>query len=107
VSEPEEPIDYGALEDLFADHMKWASLAVNIGEISKQNKALVRDLSGYDSTIAVPLLASLLTVPEYQSNCIRLEILVTLAVVHCRGRKKASIGQAVRWFHQIGKSNCV
>ncbi len=28
-------------------------------------------------------------------------------MAHCRGRKKANIGQAVRWFFQIGKSKCV
>ena len=64
-------------------------------------------LSIYDPTVAVPLLASLLTLPKYQSHCIRLEILVALAVAHCRGQKKANINELIRWFSQIGKSECV
>ena len=99
--------DSDELNAILAEHARWASLFVTIDEISKKNKSLVNDLCRYDPTVAVPLLASLLTVPKYQSHCIRLEILVALAVVHCRGRKKANIGQAARWFSQIGKSQCV
>lgn len=80
---------------------------MGIQEIADDNRALVRDLATYDPRLTVPLLSSLLTLPEYQSHCIRLEILVTLAVVHCKGRKKPNIDQAVRWFFQIGKSRCV
>jgi hypothetical protein len=99
--------DWDKLNAIFAEHTRWANLYVTIEEITKENKSLIHDLSKYDPTVAVPLLASLLTLPKYQSNCIRLEILVALAVAHCRGRKKANIGQAVRWFLQIGKSKCV
>lgn len=99
--------DWDKLNVFFVERMRWTSLSVTIEEIAKENKFLIRDLSGYDPTVAVPLLASLLTLPKYQSHCIRLEILIVLAVVHCRGRKKANIAQAVRWFFQIGKSQCV
>ncbi len=99
--------DLDKLNAFFAERMRWANLHVTIEEIAKENESLIRDLARYDPTASVPLLASLLTLPEYQSHCIRLEILVALAVVHCRGRKKANIGQVVRWFFQIGKSQCV
>lgn len=99
--------EFDSLNAHFAEHMRWASLDVTLEEIAKENKALVHSLSRYDPTFAVPLLASLLTLPNYQSNCIRLEILVALAVLYCRGQKKASINDAVRWFSQIGKSRCV
>ena len=99
--------DWNRLEASFSEGFRWVALDVTIQEISDENKALVQDLSNYDLALTVPLLASLLTLPEYQSNCIRLEILVALALVHCRGRKKANIGQAARWFSQIGKSKCV
>lgn len=99
--------DWDKLNALFAEHARWANLSVTIKEITKENKSLINDLSRYDPTVAVPLLASLLTLPKYQSHCIRLEILVALAVLHCRGRKKANITQAVRWFSVIGKSKCV
>jgi hypothetical protein len=90
-----------------AARARWANLEVSIKEIGKDNKLLIRDLVRYDPAIAIPLLASLLTLPILQSHCIRLEILVALAVVYCRGRKKAHIGDLIRWFSEIGKSQCV
>lgn len=107
MSETSDPFDWGKYEELMAESMAWANLEASIQRIADDNKALVRDLSGYDPSTAIPLLASLLTLPEYQSHCIRLETLTCLAVLHCKGRKKAQIGQAVRWFYQIGKSRCV
>lgn len=106
---PEEftKANWDRLNALFAERMRWASLSVTIEEITKENKSLVRDLARYDPTVTVPLLASLLMLPEYQSHCIRFEILVALAVAHCRGRKRANTDQAVRWFSQIGRSICV
>lgn len=99
--------DREKFEAFFAERAQWASLYVPIEEIAKDNKRLIHDLSQYDPTIAIPLLASLLTIPELQSHCIRLEILIALAVVHCNGQKKADIDNAVYWFDEIGKSRCV
>lgn len=99
--------DWDKLQFLFNERARWANLQVSIKEIVKDNKLLITDLSRYDSTFAIPLLASLLTLPKLQSNCIRLEILVVLAVLYCQGRKKLHIADAVRWFSQIGKSQCV
>ena len=87
--------------------MRWAHLSVTFEEITADNTELVRDLSKYDPTIALPLLAGLLTLPAYQSHCVRLEILVALAVVHCRGRKTPSVRQVQRWFDQLSQSSCV
>jgi hypothetical protein len=99
--------DLNKLDAHFAEHFRWVNLHVTIEEIAEENKLLIRDLSRYDPANAIPLLASLLTLPELQSHCIRLEILVALAVAYCRGQKKANISQVVRWFFQIGKSKCV
>ena len=106
---PEDNAEFDSIRfyALMAEHMRWARLFVTIQEITEDNKALVRDLSTYDPTVAIPLLAGLLTLPDYQSQCIRLEILVALAVTNCRGRKKAHIDQVIRWFFQIGESRCV
>ena len=105
---PEENtgFDVTRFNAFMAERMRWAGLLVTIQEIAEDNKALVNDLSTYDPTVAVPLLAGLLTLPDYQSHCLRLEILVALAVAYCHGRKKANVNEAQRWFSQIGKSQC-
>lgn len=99
--------DWDQFNAIMAEHTRWATLSVTIGEIARENKSLIDDLSRYDPTSAIPLLASLLTLPKYQSNCIRLEILVALAVTHCHGHKKSNISQVIEWFYQIGKSKCM
>ena len=99
---PEEA--FAKMQEIFAEQQKWVSLSLTMDDVAKEEKALVRDLSSYDPRSAVPLIASLMTIPKYQSNCLRLEILTVLAWRHCKGKKKANIGQAVRWFHAIGRS---
>ncbi len=99
--------DLNEFESFVADQTRWATLDVTIQEIAANNQSLVQDISSYDPQATIPLLASLLTVPEYQSQCIRLEILVALAIVYCKGSRKASIGKVMRWFEKIGKSQCV
>lgn len=93
-------------ETFALEQMKWAQLAVSVQEVAADNRALVRDLSTFDQTETVSLLAGLLTVPYYQSHCLRFELLVTLAAIHCRGRRRAGIEDACRWFRQMGASRC-
>ncbi|MFC1551196.1 hypothetical protein ACFL6P_01395 [Candidatus Latescibacterota bacterium] len=95
------------LNDFFNESNRWANLFVTIEEIAQDNEYLIRDLSKYNPNSTIPLLASLLTLPDLHSNCIRLEILLVLAVVHCQGRKRASIKKVVQWFSKIGESKCV
>ena len=104
---PDNDFEAATFRTLLARHMRWAQLSVTLDEIAADNTELIRDLSKYDPTIAVPFLAGLLTLPVYQSHCIRLEILLALAVVHCRGRKTPSVRHAQRWFDQLGHSTCV
>ena len=106
VTEQNAGSDAATFHRVMAEHMKWAKLHVTIQEIAEDNTDLVRDLANYDPAATVPLLAGLLTLPDYQSNCIRFEILVVLAVRHCHGRKRAHVEQAKQWFLQIGKSRC-
>lgn len=98
--------DWDKLKELFAERNRWANLLVTIEEMANENKSLIQDLSRYDPIVVIPLLASLLTLRILQSHSIRLELLVALAMVHCRGRQKANINQIVIWFSKIGKSRC-
>ena len=107
MSDDRTDIDVNALEEMFSVRMRWATLNVTIQEIADDNKTLVRELKRYDPKTAVPLLSALLTLPKYQSQCTRIEILVALAVAHCEGHKKAKIEDISRWFTRIEKSLCV
>ena len=100
-------IDWEALQKEIAESMRWATLAVTYDDLSKEAKSVVHDMKRYSLASALPILAGLLTIPDYQSNCIRIELLVGLAIFHCAGRKKADLGQAARWYRRIEQTRCV
>lgn len=95
------------LEAFLREGERWATLSVSIDEMAKEIRPVISDLLRYDTKTTIPLLASLLTLPEYQSNCIRLEILLALSVAYCSGTKKPKIQDVARWFSRIGHSKCV
>lgn len=99
-----EHSDLQHLAHEFLESGRWANLDISFNEIIKENKALVRNLEKYSPESAVPMLAALLTLPQYQSICIRLETLVSLAVSKCKGRKVAGSVDVCRWLHMIQKS---
>lgn len=90
-----------------AEPARWAGLSVTYEEIAAEGRAIAAEMKGYSLKKTLPLLSSLLTLPNYQSNCLRLELLVALAVVLCSGKRKASISDIARWYDQIGRTQCV
>ncbi|WP_417825021.1 hypothetical protein [Thalassospira lucentensis] len=95
------------LKAIFANSMNWAQLNLTYEEILSEAKSVVKDMGRYSLTTALPVLSGLLTLPEYQSNTIRLELLVALAVLSCSGHKKASVTQVSRWYRELAKTRCV
>lgn len=71
-------------------------------------KPLKQDLQKYDLRHTSSRLASLLTVPSLHANTIRLEILVHLAVLHCRGKRKPTLNDVDRWLNRfLGETTIV
>jgi hypothetical protein len=102
----ESPINMEEFNALFGERLQWANLAITIEDIADDNKRLVKKLSKFERRSTLTLLAGLLTLPDLQSNCIRLEILVALALVYCKGKKKPEIKDITDLFNRIGKSRC-
>lgn len=90
-----------AMQAIIAEQSRWASQSVPLSEITKENGSVIRDMARYSASSAVPMLASLLTEPELQSHCLRIETLIALAVIHCNGTKEANINPVIRWFNQM------
>ncbi|WP_052750487.1 hypothetical protein [Pseudomonas putida] len=97
-------IDKKALEELFAKRMRWASLHLPLSEVESVVPDLIMDLKMFEQRASLALLAGLLTHPDYQSNTLRLELLVALAFVHARGVKQPELVDAARWFEMIDES---
>ena len=91
---------------MFRENQKWADLSVTIEDIVNDNKRLVAEISNYNSKESIALVSSLLTLPEYQTQCIRLEVLAILVTLYSDGKRKPYIKQIKKWFKEIGKSKC-
>ena len=95
------------LESAIADCIQWSRLDFTFKEVASENNALVRNLAKYSPESAIPMITALLTLPKYQSICIRLETLATLAVVYCKGRNLARTVDVSRWLHMIQQTRIV
>jgi hypothetical protein len=67
---------------------------------------LAKVLEKYDRQQVVSLVAGMLTVPNLQANCYRLELLVQLAVANCNGKLKPTKKHLSNWLNrQLGTEN--
>ena len=64
-------------------------------------KQLAKVLQKYKIRDTVSRVASLLTVPSFHANALRIEILVHLAVIHCRGINRPSLKVIERWLNDF------
>lgn len=75
---------------------------LRIAGLAENNRALVRDLRSLDPQKAAATFGGLLTQPELQANCLRLEGLVHLAVRHAQGARKPNRDFVSRAFRVLG-----
>lgn len=95
------------LLEAMAENAAWASPSHSLDDVAKDNAGLVADLANFERSGTVALLASLLTLPVHQSECLRLELMAALALIHCQGAQVATVDDARRWYAAIGESNSV
>lgn len=96
-----------SMEDLLglAVHLAAEStLDHSLDSVAIQNAELISELAEFGRDDTVALASSLLTLPEHQGQCIRLEQLVAMALIHCRGTKVATVADAARWYEALARS---
>lgn len=93
---PESPGEFSSLPFLGIGH-------VLLRPLWEEHRLLLAELSEYDGLRLGATLAGLLTVPELQSNCLRLEILVHMALAHCNGSRKPNQKLVSRLFSGLGE----
>lgn len=57
-------------------------------------------LKDYNFKYTIPKLSGLLTLPSLQANNFRIELLVHLAVIHCKGKKNPSLNDINKWLNE-------
>lgn len=103
---PSPPGLHTSLE-VMREKAAWANLKHTFGDIAEDNAGLAAELTGFERDGTVALLASLLTLPAHQSECLRFEFLAALALIYCKGQQVATVDDARRWHAAIGASNSV
>src|SRR5689334_20051752 len=76
---------------------------IYLGNIAEEHCDVVNDLNSFDPIKTAATFAGLLTYPDIQSNCIRLEALAHLAIVYCHGRQKPNNKPIEKWFKRLGE----
>lgn len=77
---------------------------VNLKMITEESGETLTELSDYDPLSLASTFGGLLALPELQSNCIRLETLVHVALANGRGKRKPNPTIISRLFSELGKS---
>ena len=79
---------------------------IPVSELTKSHQDVVRRLSNVDRRDAVALFSGLLTVPQLQPYCIRLEALIHLAVLFAEGDRSLEIEDLAEMFEEMGNGDC-
>jgi hypothetical protein len=74
--------------------------------IAEEQGATIQELKDLDPIATAATFGGLLALPDLQASCLRLELLVHLAIAHCSGRKAPRRGFVMRAFERLGCGYC-
>jgi hypothetical protein len=78
----------------------------DLGKLCEEHPDVIKILAPLNPLRTAATFAGLLTQEVLQSNCIRLEAMVHLSIVHCRGERTISGNLVSHVFHAIGSGWC-
>src|SRR6266478_4042906 len=79
---------------------------IDLDQIADEYPKVISDLKNWEPLKTASAFAALLLVPALQANCLRLEVLVHLALAHCEGRRAPPIACILRNFERLGEGSC-
>jgi hypothetical protein len=92
-------------DDMGPEHFS-PFIAPALEEIAKAHPEVIEDLKRLDPIVTAAAFGSLLTMPDLQANCFRIETLVHLAVAYCEGGNAPTEDCVVRQFERLGHGIC-
>jgi hypothetical protein len=94
------------LEDFLAMSQAFGMTKRPIKDFVIEHPDIAEDLRAYDPVKLAATIGGLLTKPELQSNCYRLEVLLHMTLICARGRKKPDKPSIIRWFNRLEHGMC-
>jgi hypothetical protein len=94
------------MDDLMNAGHAYVLAGMSLEATAGEHPALMRELREFDPLKLATAFAALLTVPDFQSNCLRLEALIQLGFAVGSGRRKPLAKHLMRWFADLGKGRC-
>lgn len=81
-------------------------LSATFDDFSREYQAVAKAMKECSLDDCLIALGAMLTLPELQSNAYRLEVLVHLACISARGKRRPTKAQVVAWFNQLDNGTC-
>lgn len=81
-------------------------LSSTFSEFSGEYSLVIKGISSCSLEHCLEILGSMLTIPELQCNHYRLSVLVHLAFMHAKGKKRPTTAQITAWFNQLDNGTC-
>lgn len=75
-------------------------------DFAKEYPVVVSGLSKCSLEFCLAVFGSMLTLPVFQSNAYRLEVLVNLAFLCAKGKARPTAAQVAAWFNQLNDGTC-
>jgi len=77
-----------------------------IAQLGESHSDIVAELRRLDFVKTVTTFGGLLSVPELQANCFRIEVMVHLAAAYCAGSAAPTRAFVLRTFERLGAGDC-
>ena len=81
-------------------------IAPPLKDIASAHPEVIEELKRFEPIATAAAFGSLLTIPQLQSNCFRIEVLVHLAIAYCQGTSAPTQEVILRAFEQLGRGIC-
>ncbi|MDQ0314602.1 hypothetical protein [Amorphus orientalis] len=92
--------------DASSEMLRPPELSATFSEFSEEYKIVANGLSRCSLSNCLAIFGSMLTLPEFQSNTYRIELLIHLALLHAKGKTGPTEAQVTAWFNQLDEGTC-
>lgn len=92
--------------DIHPDDLKLPPMSRTYSDFLKEYPIVQKVMVKYSLEHCLKFLGAMLTLPEFQSNAYRLEVLVHMACLCAKGKLRPTAGHAAAWFNNLDNGTC-